>query len=143
MNFKLPIFKIKISVKKNFRIWILLLIIVVFALLKSTDWLGAPAVKQDSHASYRNTKDLVLTKHVRCRMGCREVTLEEITDIIENGTVNYDKSGMGKKGDSTFALEGISLDNQHLRVVVAPEKDGKLIVITCIDLEKEWPCNCD
>ena len=115
----------------------------VFALLKSTDWLGAPAVKQDSHASYRNTKDLVLTKHVRCRMGCREVTLEEITDIIENGTVNYDKSGMGKKGDSTFALEGISLDNQHLRVVVAPEKDGKLVVITCIDLEKEWPCNCD
>ena len=129
--------------KKNFRIWILLVIVVVFALLKTTDWLGAPAIIQDQHAAYRNTKDLILTKHVRCRMGCREVTLEEITDIIENGTVNYEKSGIGKKGDSTFALEGISLDQQYLRVVVAPEKDGKLVVITCIDLEKEWPCNCN
>lgn len=76
-------------------------------------------------------------------MGCREVTIEEITDIIENGTVNYKKSGIGKKGDSTFALEGISRDKQHLRVVVAPEKNGKVVVITCIDLETEWACNCD
>ena len=76
-------------------------------------------------------------------MGCREVTLDEIKWIIENGKVNYGKSGIGKKGDSTFALEGVSLDKQHLRVVVAPEKDGSLVVITCIDLEKEWPCNCN
>ncbi len=129
--------------KKNFRIWILLLIVVVFTLLKSTDWLGAPIVKEDSEASYRNTTDLVLTKHVRCRMDCRSVTLREIKEIIENGTVNDQKSGIGKKGDSTFAIEGISSDGQHLRVVVAPEKNGRLVVITCIDLEKEWPCNCN
>lgn len=119
------------------------MIVVVFALFKLSGWPGKPAVSQDRQASYRNTKDLVLTKHVRCRMGCREVTLQEITDIIENGIVNHSKSGIGKKGDSTYALEGISSDKQHLRVVVAPEKNGKLVVITCIDLEKEWPCNCD
>lgn len=129
--------------KKKYRLWILLLIAGIFALLKSPDWLADLSGKQDSHASYRNTSDLILTKHVRCRMGCREVTLEEITDIIENGTVNYKKSGIGKKGDSTFALEGVSVDKQHLRVVVAPEKNGKLVVITCIDLRKEWLCNCD
>lgn len=129
--------------KKNLRLLVLLLIVAAFVLSKATDWWGTTVVSENSHASYRNTSDLVLTKHVRCRMDCREVTLQEITDIIEKGRVNYEKSGIGKKGDSTFALEGISRDKQHLRVVVAPEKNGKLVVITCIDLEKEWPCNCN
>lgn len=74
-------------------------------------------------------------------MGCRHITEQEIKEIVENGTVNYRKSGIGSKGDSTFALEGFSHENQHIRVVVAPESDG-LVIITCIDLEHEWPCNC-
>lgn len=133
----------KNHLKKNFRLWILLVVVLILAIVKSPEWFGKSSVTQDLHANYRNTKDLVLTKHVMCRMACREVSLEEIKGIIENGKVNYKKSGIGKKGDSTFALEGISLDNQHLRVVVAPEKNGSLVVITCIDLGKEWPCNCN
>jgi hypothetical protein len=74
-------------------------------------------------------------------MGCRHITKQEIKEIIENGTVNYRKSGIGSKGDSTFALEGFSHENQHIRVVVAPESDG-LVIITCIDLGHEWPCKC-
>lgn len=74
-------------------------------------------------------------------MDCRHITEEEIKEILKTGAVNYRKSGIGSKGDSTFALEGYSHENQHIRVVVAPESDG-LVVITCIDLNKEWPCNC-
>lgn len=143
MNFAVPILQKKQALKKNVRRWILLLVVVIFAVVKSPEWFQKDISPQNSNASYRNTKDLVLTKHVRCRMACREVSLEEIKEIIENGKVNYQKSGLGKKGDSTFALEGISRDKQHLRVVVAPEKDGSLVVITCIDLEKEWACNCN
>jgi hypothetical protein len=91
--------------------------------------------------NYRNTSHLILTKHVKCRMDCRQITLEEIKEILKKGNVNYAKSGLSSKGDSTFALEGYSQENQHIRVVVAPENDG-LVVITCIDLNKEWPCNC-
>ena len=119
------------------------MVVVILAIVKSPEWFGNGSAAHDFDANYRNTKDLVLTKHVMCRMACREVSLEEIKGIIENGKVNYQKSGIGKKGDSTFALEGISQDKQHLRVVVAPEKNGSLVVITCIDLEKEWPCNCN
>ena len=129
--------------KKSFRVWILIIVAVIFAIVKSPQWFGNNSPGRDNNATYRNTKDLVLTKHVMCRMACREVSLEEIKDIIENGKVNYQKSGIGKKGDSTFAIEGISQDKQHLRVVVAPEKNGSLVVITCIDLEKEWPCHCN
>ena len=143
LYFLLLIFIKKIQLKKKLRLFIIALIVAVFALIKGSDWMSNSPAMSDDQASYRNTSDLVLTKHVRCRMDCRQVTLQEITDIIENGKVNYNKSGIGKKGDSTFALEGISSDKQHLRVVVAPEKNGKLVVITCIDLEKEWPCNCN
>lgn len=89
----------------------------------------------------RDTNHLILTKHVKCRMDCRHITEREIKEIIRNGNVNYSKSGPGKKGDDTYALEGYSNEHQHLRVIVAPESDG-LVVITCIDLDKEWPCNC-
>jgi len=75
-------------------------------------------------------------------MDCRKINIEEIKEILEKGKINYAKSGYGAKGDRTFALEGYSREHQHLRVVVAPENDG-LVLITCIDLNKEWPCNCD
>ena len=90
---------------------------------------------------FRDTDHLILTKHAKCRMDCRHITAQEIKEIIHNGNVNYSKSGRGNKGDDTYALEGYSNEHQHLRVVVAPENDG-LVVITCIDLDNEWPCNC-
>jgi hypothetical protein len=29
-----------------------------------------------------------------------------------------------------------------VRIVFAPD-NGKVVVITAIDLDKEWPCNCN
>lgn len=94
-----------------------------------------------ANALSRDTDHLILTKHARCRMDCRHITAEEIKEVIHTGNVNYSKSGRGDKGDATYALEGYSNEHQHIRVVVAPENDG-LVVITCIDLDNEWPCNC-
>ncbi len=92
--------------------------------------------------SFRNTNHLILTRHAKCRMDCRHITAEEIKEVIHDGNVNYLKSGKGSKGDETYALEGYSKEHQHLRIVVAPESDG-LVVITCIDLDNEWACNCN
>ena len=74
-------------------------------------------------------------------MDCRYITEQEIKEVISEGTINHSKSGRGSKGDETYALEGYGDEHQHIRVVVAPENDG-LVVITCIDLDREWPCNC-
>ncbi|MEO8766234.1 MAG: DUF4258 domain-containing protein [Ginsengibacter sp.] len=90
---------------------------------------------------FRDTQHLILTKHVKCRMDCRHITEQEIKEVIHDGTVNAAKSGLGARGDPSYALEGFSSEHQHIRVVVAPENDG-LVVITCIDLDREWPCNC-
>ena len=91
---------------------------------------------------FRDTNHLILTKHAKCRMDCRHINTHEIKEIIKTGNVNYSKSGRGSKGDETYALEGYSNEHQHLRIVVAPENDG-LVVITCIDLDNDWPCNCN
>ncbi len=92
--------------------------------------------------SFRDISHVILTNHAKCRMDCRHITMEEIKEIVQRGAENQAKSGFGNKGDHTYTLEGYTSEHQHLRVVVAPENDG-LVVITCIDLNKSWPCNCD
>ena len=100
------------------------------------------AVNPTNKDSFRNTTHLILTKHAKCRMDCRHITEDEIKEIIYDGKVNEAKSGPGTKGDETYVLEGYSDESQHLRIIVAPENDG-LVVITCIDLDNEWACNCN
>ncbi len=90
----------------------------------------------------RNIKNLIYTKHAKCRMECREIDASEIKEILHDGKINYNKSKLNEMGDPTYALEGYSHDKQHLRIVFAQKTDA-LIVVTCIDLDKEWQCNCN
>ncbi len=85
---------------------------------------------------------LVLTKHARCRMDCRHITVKEIHEILDEGTINYAKSEPDAKPDPKYALEGYTEEHQHLRIIIAPERE-KLIVITCIELDVEWTCHCN
>ena len=89
---------------------------------------------------------LVYTKHARCRMECRDISPEEVIDILANGTVNESKSKEENdetKGNCTsYALEGKTNDGQHVRIVYgACDKITK--VITAIDLDVEHQCNCN
>ena len=124
--------------KKYFIVIGLIIIIILGTWLGKKNNFFKPASNENV---FRDTNHLILTRHTRCRMDCRHITAEEIKEVIHNGNVNYSKSGEGSKGDDTYALEGYSNERQHIRVVVAPENDG-LVVITCIDLDHEWPCNC-
>ena len=89
----------------------------------------------------RRTEFLEYTKHAICRMDCRHITQQEIKYILQNGTVNYRKSEANGHPCPTYALEGYSPEKQHLRVVFA-QCDNKTKVVTCIDLDTEWPCDC-
>ena len=126
--------------KKKYFIVIVLIIIIITGI-----WLGRKNNFFKSSANenlFRDTNHLILTKHAKCRMDCRHITSQEIKEIIHSGNVNYSKSGRGSKGDDTYTLEGYSSERQHIRVIVAPE-NNEVVVITCIDLDKEWPCNCN
>ena len=90
----------------------------------------------------RNTQEIFFTKHARCRMECRHITQKEVKEIILNGKVNYNKSDLNDAKGPTYALEGITSDDQHVRIIVAPKR-GHLSVVTVIDLEKDFACDCD
>jgi len=86
-------------------------------------------------------KRIYYTKHAKCRMDCRYISKEEINFIREEGNINYRKSNLEDKPCPTIAKEGRSKDGQMLRIVFA-ECDDETKVVTAIDLENKYKCNC-
>ena len=84
---------------------------------------------------------LIYTKHARCRMDCRHINEQEIQEIISADHINARKSNPNDSRCPTYAYEGYSHDHQHLRIVIA-KCDEVWKVVTCIDLENEFACEC-
>ena len=138
---------VKTPTKTNGLILLLLLVIaLLFAGIKKCNKSNAPYSSNvnTTAGDWRHHK-LIYTKHARCRMDCREITEEEVEQILAAGTIN---EGRSKEADEeakgncpTFALEGKTSDGQQVRIVFgACEKITK--VITAIDLGAEHTCNC-
>lgn len=99
------------------------------------------ASEQDEVEGFnRNTSNLIFSKHAKCRMDCRKIDESEVREILKNGTINHKKIQSDKRG-MTYPVEGYTLDKQHVRIVFAPKGDG-LVVVTVIDLDTEWKCDC-
>ena len=88
----------------------------------------------------RNSNKIIYSKHARCRMDCRHIDESEVKEILKEGVINYSKVEESEKG-KTYPLEGITHDKQHVRIVIAPHID-ELVVVTVIDLDTEWACDC-
>src|SRR3954447_25213148 len=95
-----------------------------------------------NHEPFDRHSELVFTRHARCRMDCRHITTKEIYEVLDNGSINYGKSEPNSIPDPKYAIDGYTAEQQHLRIVVAPE-GSKLVVITCIELGVEWSCHCN
>ncbi|WP_205511857.1 DUF4258 domain-containing protein [Longitalea arenae] len=89
----------------------------------------------------RHPDRLIYTKHARCRMQCRHIDEAEVKEILAEGRINYRKSEPAGRPDPKYALEGTTRDGQDVRIIFAPSKRG-MVVITVIDLETEWSCDC-
>jgi Domain of unknown function (DUF4258) len=100
-----------------------------------------PDSLQETIAGFdRNTNNIIFSRHARCRMDCRKIDEDEVKQILRNGTINRKKIQSDKRG-ITYPVEGYTRDKQHVRIVFAP-KDNGLVVVTVIDLETEWKCDC-
>ena len=89
----------------------------------------------------RNASNLIYSKHARCRMGCRHISEAEVIDILRNGDINYQKSDMRGSPDPKYAVEGKTEDGQEVRIIYAQSPRG-VVVVTVIDLDHEWSCDC-
>lgn len=84
---------------------------------------------------------LYLTKHAKCRMECRHIDESEVKEILKEGEINYAKSETDANPCPKYALEGITHDKQHVRIIVGDCKT-EASIITVIDLESDFECDC-
>lgn len=114
---------------------VLLLLLVVFRWCRTQS--------PDGEQFNRHPQKLSYTRHARCRMDCREVSEAEVKAILENGNINPRKSDPADKPCPSYAVEGYSpIDKQHLRIVFG-QCGSETKVITCIDLDQDFTCNCN
>jgi hypothetical protein len=88
----------------------------------------------------RHSNRILYSRHARCRMDCRHIDEAEVKDILLHGKVNQRKIETDSRG-KTYPLEGVS-EGHHLRIVFAPKGNDVVEVVTCIDLDTEWQCDC-
>ena len=81
------------------------------------------------------------TEHAKCRMQSRKITQAEVEEIMKEGKINYAKTDVNDRPCPTYALEGVTHDDQRVRIVFA-QCDFKTKVITSIDLDTDWECHC-
>lgn len=89
----------------------------------------------------RRTSYLDYSNHAKCRMQCRKISQSEVEQIMQGGKINYNKSDIQNTRCPRYAVEGITSDEQQVRIVFAQCND-KTTVVTVIDLDTEWSCHC-
>ena len=89
----------------------------------------------------RRVSYLEYSKHAKCRMLCRKISQTEVEEIMKDGKINYNKSDLQNARCPRYALEGITGDDQKVRIVFA-QCNEKTEVVTVIDLDTEWSCDC-
>lgn len=89
----------------------------------------------------RRVSYLQYSKHAKCRMNCRHITQQEVKEIMKDGKINYSKSDLQNSRCPRYAVEGMTSDNQDVRIIFA-QCNESTTVVTVIDVGKEWSCNC-
>lgn len=87
------------------------------------------------------SKPLTYTRHAECRMGCRQVSEAEVQELLTVGVWVPERSRDDGECPS-HAVEGTSSEGQSLRIVYAA-CDTETKVVTTIDLNQDWPCDCE
>ncbi len=89
----------------------------------------------------RRISYLEYSKHANCRMQCRKISKAEVEEIMRDGKINYNKSDIRNARCPRYAVEGITRDDQRVRIVFA-QCNEKTVVVTVIDLETDYACDC-
>jgi len=101
-----------------------------------------PASSVDRDRGFdRRTSYLEYSNHAKCRMQCRHITQAEVEDIMKDGDINYKKSDLQNARCPRYAVEGVTNDNQRVRIVYA-QCNESTTVVTVIDLGTEFECHC-
>ena len=74
-------------------------------------------------------------------MQCRKISQVEVEEIMREGKINYNKSDLDNARCPRYAVEGVTSDDQRVRIVYA-QCNESTTVVTVIDLETDFKCDC-
>lgn len=132
---------------------LLIAVIVIKQLRKTDDPAPKPkttATKPKDPASNKTDRDngfdrrisyLEYSNHAKCRMQCRKISQAEVEEIMREGKINYNKSDLQNARCPRYAVEGVTNDDQRVRIVYA-QCNESTTVVTVIDLETDFQCSC-
>ncbi|MGC4034454.1 MAG: DUF4258 domain-containing protein [Chitinophagaceae bacterium] len=101
-----------------------------------------PSAEVDRNRGFdRRISYLKYSNHAKCRMECRHITQAEVEDVMKSGKINYNKSDLQNARCPRYAVEGLTKDNEDVRIIFA-QCDESTTVVTVIDLDKDWSCDC-
>ncbi|OSZ80182.1 hypothetical protein CAP36_02710 [Chitinophagaceae bacterium IBVUCB2] len=132
---------------------LLIAIIVIRQLRKNDEPAPKPkttTTKPKDPASNRTDRDrgfdrrisyLEYSNHAKCRMQCRKISQAEVEEIMQDGKINYNKSDLQNPRCPRYAIEGVTKDDQRVRIVYA-QCNESTTVVTVIDLETDFQCSC-
>ncbi len=115
----------------------LLIVVVFFIVFILKRWKEPP----QREAFNRHPASIFYTNHALCRMDCRHISKEEIAEIIDHGSINFNRSNRRGNPCPTFALQGRTASGENIRVIFA-QCPVETKVITCYNLEEEAACHC-
>ncbi|NCG20640.1 MAG: DUF4258 domain-containing protein [Rhodobacterales bacterium] len=96
----------------------------------------------DAIVAQMRTQPIRTSNHGKCRMECRKISEAEVEAILmKDGRRDPSRSRTEEGKCPSHALEGKSLDGPEVRIVFAACDDVTLVVTT-IDLDTDWPCDC-
>ncbi|MBS1616874.1 MAG: DUF4258 domain-containing protein [Bacteroidetes bacterium] len=85
---------------------------------------------------------LIYTKHARCRMSCRHISEADIREVLREGHINEAKSKQEPGRCPAYAVED-ERNSDHIRLrIVFAKCDTEIKVVTCIDRDDEFACDC-
>ena len=133
-------------------ILVVILAVVLFAIrqFRNAENITGPATNSKNNNSSTTDRDrgfdrrvsyLEYSKHAKCRMDCRKISPSEVEAIMKAGKINYNKSDIQNSRCPRYAVEGVTTDDQKVRIVFA-QCNEKTVVVTVVDLDTEWSCNC-
>lgn len=86
---------------------------------------------------------LVFTKHAQCRMNCRNISQEEVDEMLKYGNVNFSESHPHGCPCPSYALEGTTSRNKNVRIIFSSCDTLTTNVVTAINLDSaKDSCNC-
>jgi Domain of unknown function (DUF4258) len=114
--------------------------VVYFSLIRGnnrTYWLPGNRVKDLILKS-----EIIFSAHAKCMMKCRNISPQDVKEIIQNGQVNFSESNVRNTACPSYAIDGSVSENKKIRIIVTTI-DSVAEIETAFDFVlKKDSCSC-